>query len=65
MPAFTIETTYHVPFYRLRAYEADAAEQACGLAVGDDDWDDQILKILAMWRISRPPICRAGSLRPR
>jgi hypothetical protein len=38
MPAFTIETTYRLPIYRHRSYEADTLEQACRLAVDDDDW---------------------------
>jgi len=38
MPAFTIETTYHLPIYRHRAYTAATLEQACRLAVEDDDW---------------------------
>lgn len=38
MPVFTIETTYHLPIYRHRVYAADTLEQACRLAVQDDDW---------------------------
>jgi hypothetical protein len=38
MPTFTIETTYRLPIYRHRSYEADTLEQACRLAVEDDDW---------------------------
>lgn len=41
MPIFTIETTYHLPVYRQRSYEADAVEQACRLAIEDDDWTDE------------------------
>jgi hypothetical protein len=41
MPFFTIEATYRIPVYRQRAYEADAVEQACRLAIEDDDWSDQ------------------------
>lgn len=41
MPRFTIETTYHLPVYRHRTYEADTLEQACRLAVEDDDWSDE------------------------
>jgi hypothetical protein len=41
MPFFTIEATYRVPVYRQRTYEADTVEQACRLAIEDDDWSDQ------------------------
>jgi hypothetical protein len=41
MPVFTIETTYRLPLFRHRTYEADTVEQACRLAMEDDDWDDQ------------------------
>ncbi|MBX9825369.1 MAG: hypothetical protein K2Y27_10275 [Xanthobacteraceae bacterium] len=41
MPSFTIETTYHLPVYRHRTYAADTVEQACQLAVEDDDWSDE------------------------
>jgi hypothetical protein len=38
MPVFTIETTYHLPIYRHRTYAADTLEDACRLAIQDDDW---------------------------
>jgi hypothetical protein len=41
MPVFTIETTYRLPVFRHRTYEAESVEQACRLAVEDFDWDDQ------------------------
>lgn len=41
MPFFTIEATYPLPVYRQRTYEADTLEQACRLAIEDDDWSDQ------------------------
>ena len=41
MPFFTIETTYRLPVYRHRTYEAETVEQACRLAIEDDDWDEQ------------------------
>lgn len=41
MPFFTIEATYRVPVYRQRTYESETVEQACRLAVEDDDWSDQ------------------------
>jgi hypothetical protein len=41
MPRFTIETTYRLPVYRQRSYEAETLEEACRLAVEDDDWSEQ------------------------
>lgn len=41
MPHFTIETTYRLPVYRQRSYEADTLEAACVLAFADDGWDDE------------------------
>lgn len=41
MPFFTIEATYRIPVYRQRTHEAGTVEQACRLAVEDDDWSDQ------------------------
>ena len=41
MPHFTIEATYRIPVYRQRTYEADTVEQACRLAIEDDDWSEQ------------------------
>jgi hypothetical protein len=38
---YTIETTYHLPVYRQHSYEASSLEEACRLAVEDDDWSDQ------------------------
>ena len=40
MPRFTIETTYRLPIYRQRTYEAETFESACRLAIDDDDWSD-------------------------
>ncbi|WP_027579326.1 hypothetical protein [Bradyrhizobium sp. Ai1a-2] len=40
MPLFTIETTYHLPIHRQRNYEAETLDQACDLAIVDEDWDD-------------------------
>jgi hypothetical protein len=37
MPIFTIETTYRLPVYRQRSYEADSLAEACRFAVEDDD----------------------------
>ncbi|CAN7700961.1 hypothetical protein [Neorhizobium sp. LjRoot104] len=39
MPAFTIETTYHLPVFRHRTYAAATLEAACRAAVDDDNWD--------------------------
>lgn len=39
MPPFTVETTFRMPYYRQRTYEAETAEDACRLAVEDEDWD--------------------------
>lgn len=39
MPIFTIETTYRLPIYRHRTYEAPTFEDACRLAIEDDDWE--------------------------
>jgi hypothetical protein len=41
MPLFTIETTYRLPVYRHRTYAADSVEEACRIAIADDDWWDQ------------------------
>ena len=41
MPRFTIETTYRLPVYRQRAYDAETLDEACRLAVEDDDWSEQ------------------------
>jgi hypothetical protein len=39
MPDFTIETTYHLPVFRHRSYEADTLVEACRAAIEDDSWD--------------------------
>ncbi|MHC2568079.1 hypothetical protein [Rhizobium leguminosarum] len=39
MPDFTIETTYHLPVFRHRTYEADTLVEACRAAIEDDSWD--------------------------
>jgi len=38
MPRFTVESTYHLPVYRHRAYNAATPADACRKAIGDDDW---------------------------
>jgi hypothetical protein len=40
MPKFTIETTYSLPIFRQRCYEAETLEAACRLAIEDQDWSD-------------------------
>lgn len=40
MPAYKIETTYHLPVYRQRIYEAGTLEEACRAAIVDEGWDD-------------------------
>nr|WP_249794146.1 hypothetical protein [Bradyrhizobium sp. BRP56] len=39
VPLFTIETTYHLPIYRQRTYDAETLDQACDLAIADEGWD--------------------------
>jgi hypothetical protein len=41
MPTFTIESTYRIPIYRQRSYQADTLAEACRLAIEDDDWNGQ------------------------
>jgi len=41
MPRFTVETSYRLPVYRQQTYEAATIEQACRLAIEDDDWPDE------------------------
>lgn len=42
MKTYTIETTYRVPNYRQRTHSADTVEDACRLAIGDEDWTDAL-----------------------
>lgn len=42
MPTFTVETTYCVPNYRQRSFTTERVEQACRLAIDDDDWSGEI-----------------------
>jgi hypothetical protein len=39
MPLFTIESTYRLPVYRHRTYDAANLTEACRLAIEDDDWE--------------------------
>jgi hypothetical protein len=41
MAFFTIETSYRLPVFRQRTYEADTLEQAFRLAIEDNDWSTQ------------------------
>jgi hypothetical protein len=43
MPAYTIETTYRVPVYRQRTYDAATPAEACRQAIDDDDWSNDKL----------------------
>ena len=38
MPNFTIERTFDVPNYKHSTYEAASVQDACALALADDDW---------------------------
>lgn len=40
MPIYTVETTYRLPVYRRRDYEAATPEEACSLALDDEGWGD-------------------------
>lgn len=40
MSRYTIETTYRLPVYRRRSYEAENLAEACRLAVEDEGWGD-------------------------
>ncbi len=41
MAKFTIETTYRLPVFRQHNYETDTIDQACRLALEDDNWSDE------------------------
>jgi hypothetical protein len=43
MPIYTIETTYRVPVYRQRTYDAATPADACRQAIEDDDWSNDKL----------------------
>lgn len=38
MPIYTVETAYKMPVMRNATYSAETPEDACRLAIGDDDW---------------------------
>ena len=42
MPKFTVEATYRMPYYRQRTYDAATSEEACRLAIEDDDWESEL-----------------------
>ncbi|RWB66058.1 hypothetical protein [Mesorhizobium sp.] len=42
MPRITIETTYRMPYHRHRVYDAATPEEACRLAIEDDDWSSEL-----------------------
>jgi hypothetical protein len=39
MPAYAVESSYHLPTYRHRSYIADDPAAACLAALENDDWD--------------------------
>lgn len=41
MPTYTIETTYRLPVYRQRTYQAASPAAACRQAIEDDDWSGE------------------------
>ena len=41
MPVFVVETTYHLPVYRQRLYDAETVDAACHRAVEDEGWADE------------------------
>jgi len=43
MPTYTVETTYRLPAYRHRSYEAESPAQACRLAIEDENWTGEKL----------------------
>ncbi|CAL8980529.1 hypothetical protein RHODGE_RHODGE_01391 [Rhodoplanes serenus] len=43
MPTYTVETTYRVPVYRQRTYDAATPAEACRQAIDDDDWSNDKL----------------------
>lgn len=42
MPKFTIEVTYRMPYYVQRTYDASTPEEACRLAIEDEDWSGEL-----------------------
>lgn len=42
MPRFTVEATYRMPYYRQRTYDAATPDEACRLAVEDEDWSGEL-----------------------
>ena len=43
MRIFTVETSYSLPVYRQANYAAETIEDACRLALADDDWSGKRL----------------------
>ena len=39
MPKFIVESTYHLPVFRQKEYEAQTIAEACAMAIVDEDWD--------------------------
>jgi hypothetical protein len=42
VPKFTVEATYRMPYYRQRTYNAATSEEACRLAIADNDWESEL-----------------------
>jgi hypothetical protein len=40
MPRYCVETSFHLPTYHHTVVEADSPEDACRLALENDDWSD-------------------------
>lgn len=40
MPRYCVETSFHLPTYHHTVVEADSPEEACRLALENDDWSD-------------------------
>lgn len=40
MATITIELSYRLPVYRHVTIEAESVEEACRIAMEDEDWDD-------------------------
>ena len=73
MKTYTIETTYRVPNYRQRTHSADTVEDACRLAIADEDWTGALpdletageTYVTGAWARRRCCLFRAGGRRSR
>ena len=72
MTTFTIESTYRIPIYRQRSYQADTLSEACRLAIEDDDCEGQKedyefageTYVTGVWPGGRPALQRCGASDP-